>query len=202
MCKKAVLIMTSAMLLTVVTLSFSQDRIQTKPIPESVPAGKLQPKAPPQPGPGAAPGKADTRDLCSKLAFVTSSPLPSTGLRWDYKCQLQASGGYPPVRFSAYFKDDATHMESLGPYTSVRGLAITPSGLIQGQPEEAGYHTIHVVVQDSCPSGVQRIEKKFALEVKGPKMSTWHLGKPGEMGSGQDLCPCNIVRKALWAIAS
>ena len=52
-----------------------------------------EPKAPPQPGPGAAPGKADTRDLCSKLAFVTSSPLPSTGLRWDYKCQLQASGG-------------------------------------------------------------------------------------------------------------
>lgn len=30
--------MTSALLLTVVTLSFSQERIQTKPIPENVPA--------------------------------------------------------------------------------------------------------------------------------------------------------------------
>jgi hypothetical protein len=50
----------------------------------------------------------------------------------------------------------------------VRGVLITPSGLIQGQPEEGGYHILHVVVQDSCPSGIQRIEKKFALEVKGP----------------------------------
>jgi hypothetical protein len=168
MCKKAVLIMTSAMLLTVGTLSFSQDRIQTKPIPQQAPADKIQQKPSTQPGPGVAPEMRDIKGACVKLAFVTSSPLPSTGLGWDYKCQIQASGGYPPVRFSAYFKDDATHMESLGPYTSVRGLAITPSGLIQGQPEEAGYHTIHVVVQDSCPSGIQRIEKKFALEVKGP----------------------------------
>jgi hypothetical protein len=160
--------MTSAMLLTVVTLSFSQERIQTKPIPENVPAGKLQPKAPTQPGPGVPPGKMDTKSLCSKLAFVTSSPLPSTGLGSDYKCQLQVSGGYAPVRFSACFKDDATHMEALGQYLSVRGLVITPSGLIQGQPEEGGYHILHVVVQDSCPSGIQRIEKKFALEVKGP----------------------------------
>jgi hypothetical protein len=59
-------------------------------------------------------------------------------------------------------------MEALGQYLSVRGVLITPSGLIQGQPEEGGYHILHVVVQDSCPSGIQRIEKKFALEVKGP----------------------------------
>jgi hypothetical protein len=160
--------MTSAMLFTVVTLSFSQDRVQTKPIPENVPAGKLQPKAPTQPGPGVAPGKTDTKGLCSKLAFVTSSPLPSTSLGWDYKCQLQASGGYPPVRFSAIIRNNAKGTDVQGPDTSVHGLTITPSGLIQGQPEEAGYHMIRFVVEDSCPSGLQRIEKKFALEVKGP----------------------------------
>jgi len=167
MCKKAVLIMTSAVLLTVVTLSFSQDRVQTKPIPQQVPADKIQQRPPTQPGPGVPPGKVDTRGLCSKLAFVTSSPLPSTGLGWDYKCQLQASGGYPPVRFYAIVTDHQGKDEpSLA--TSVRGLTITPSGLIQGQPEEAGYHMIRIEVQDSCPSGIQVIEKKFALEVKGP----------------------------------
>lgn len=167
MCKKAVLIMTSAMLLTVVTLSFSQDRIQTKPIPQQVPADKLQQKPSTQAGPGVAPERRDIKSACPKLAFVTSSPLPSTGLGWDYKCQLQALGGYPPVRFYAIVTKP-TGKDEPSPDTSVDGLTITPSGLIQGQPEEAGYHMIRIAVQDSCPSGIQVIEKKFALEVKGP----------------------------------
>lgn len=167
MFKKAVVFLTIAIVLGIVTLSFSQERMQTKPVPQQVPADRIQQKPPTQPG-TVAPGKVDTKGLCPKPAFVTSSPLPSTGLGWDYKCQLQASGGYPPIYFRAYFMDPATHQESIGQYVSVRGLAITPSGLIQGQPEEAGYHMIRIAVQDSCPSGVQRVEKKFALEVKGP----------------------------------
>ena len=166
MCKKAVLIMTSAMLLTVVTLSFSQERMQTKPVPQQVPADRIQQKPPTQPG-TVAPGKVDTKGLCPKLAFVTTSPLPSTGLGWDYKCQLQASGGYPPVHFHAIVTDHQGQEEPSS-NTSVRGLTITPSGLIQGQPEEAGDHAIRIAVQDSCPAGIQVIEKKLALEVKGP----------------------------------
>lgn len=165
MFKKAVVFLTTAIVFGIVTLSFSQERMQTKPVPQQVPADKLQPKPP---APGAPTDKVDARGACPKLAFVTSSPLPSTGLGWDYKCQLQASGGYPPIYFRAYFRDPATLQESLGQFVSVRGLVITPSGLIQGQPEESGYHVIRVEVHDSCPSGPQRIEKKFALEVKGP----------------------------------
>ena len=167
MFRKNVVIMTSAMLLTFITLSFSQERMQTKPVPQQVPADRIQQKPPTQPG-TVAPGKVDTEGLCPKLAFVTSSPLPSTGLGWDYKCQLQASGGYPPVRFYAIVTKDDQGEDVPSLATSVRGLTITPSGLIQGQPEEAGYHMIRIAVQDSCPSGVQRVEKKFALEVKGP----------------------------------
>jgi len=165
MSNKAVLSLTCAIVLSIVTLAFSQDRLQTKPIPQQVPADKLQPKQ--QPQPGSQPAARDAKGACPKLAFVTSSPLPSTGLGWDYKCQILASGGYPPLRFYARIPNIGELID-LGPDTSVRGLTITPSGLIQGQPEEAGYHMIRIVVEDICPSGVQRIEKKFALEVKGP----------------------------------
>ena len=167
MCKKAVLIMTSVLLLVIVTLSFSQDRIQRKPIPQQVPADKLQPKQPAQPGPSSAPERKDTKSACPKLGFVTPSPLPSTGLGWDYKCQIQASGGFPPLIFcSMAVGFQGIELPSLD--IGIPGLKITTSGLIQGQPEQAGYYVIRILLRDSCPSGVQRIEKKFALEVKGP----------------------------------
>jgi hypothetical protein len=164
--RKITLILTGAFLLTMLTLSFSQDRIQTKPVPQQVPADKLQPRQPAQPGPSSAPERKDAKGVCPKLAFVTTSPLPSTSLGWDYKVQLEISGGYPPVRFRAYFTDDS-RVETLGQYV-LRGLPITPSGLIQGQADVPGYHIIRIVAEDSCPSGVQRVEKKFVLEVKGP----------------------------------
>lgn len=167
MFKRAVIFLTTAIVLSIVTLAFSQDRVQTKPIPQQVPADKLQQKQPAEPGAGAPTDKADSRGACPKLSFVTVSPLPSTGLGWDYKCQLQASGGYPPLRFYAHISDPNKPYKP-SPETSVRGLKITPSGLIQGQPEEAGYHLLEIVVEDSCPSGVQRVQKKFALEIKGP----------------------------------
>lgn len=167
MSKKVVLSLTCAIVLSIVTLAFSQDRIQPKPIPQQVPADRIQPKQPAQPGPSSAPERKDVRGVCPKLAFVTSSPLPSTGLGWDYKCQLQVSGGYSPVYFQAIVTTEKGHEEP-SKHTSVPGLSITPSGLIQGQPEEAGYYLIRISVQDSCPSGIQYVEKKFALEVKGP----------------------------------
>lgn len=82
MSKKVILMLTGAIILGIVTLSFSQDRIQTKPIPQQVPADRIQQKPPAQPGPGSPPEKVDAKAACPKLAFVTSSPLPSTGLGW------------------------------------------------------------------------------------------------------------------------
>lgn len=166
MFKRAVILLTTAIVLSIVALAFSQDRIQTKPIPQQVPADKLQQKQPAQAGPSSAPERKDARGACPKLAFVTPSPLPSTGLGWDYKCQLQASGGHAPVSFYAVVMEKGADEPS--PETGVPGLKITSSGLIQGQPEKAGYYIIRVAVCDSCPSGIQYVEKKFALEVKGP----------------------------------
>lgn len=163
MFKRAVIFLTTAIVLSIVTLSFSQERMQTKPIPQQVPADKLQPR---QPLPSTAPEQRDAKGACPKLAFVTSSPLPSTGLGWDYKCRLQISGGHEPVGFYAVVNEKG--FDEAGPETGVPGLKITSSGLIQGQPEKAGYYIIRIKVQDSCPSGIQSVEKKFALEVKGP----------------------------------
>jgi hypothetical protein len=50
----------------------------------------------------------------------------------------------------------------------IRGLSLTASGLIQGQPLDPGYHTVHIFVKDSCPSRVQQIDKEFILNVTGP----------------------------------
>ena len=167
MFRKAVIILTPAIVLGIVTLSFSQERMQTKPIPQQVQADKLQPNQPAQPGPSSAPERKDAKGACPKLAFVTASPLPSTGLEWDYKCQLKASGGNAPVRFYSVVRDEKVH-DKPSEDTGVPGLKITPSGLIQGQPEKAGYYVIRVFVRDSCVPQNQIIEKKFALEVKGP----------------------------------
>jgi hypothetical protein len=163
MFKKAIVFLTTAIVLSIVALAFSQDRIQTKPIPQQVPADKIQPK--PQ-LPSTAPEQRDAKGACPKLVFVTPSPLPSTGLGWDYKWQLQASGGHAPVSFYAVVTEKGADEPSTE--TGVPGLKITSSGLIQGQPEKAGYYIIRVAVCDSCPSGIQYVEKKFALEVKGP----------------------------------
>lgn len=88
MFKKNVVMMTSAILLTVVTLSFSQERMQTKPVPQQVPADRIQQKPPTQPG-TVAPGKVDTKGLCPKPAFVTSSPLlqPASGGTTSANCR-------------------------------------------------------------------------------------------------------------------
>ncbi len=110
---------------------------------------------------------------CPPLAFVTTSPLPSTGVGWDYKHQLQVSGGQGQVFYKAFTltgfgldaKGNKVPIGAEG--LQVVGLKITPSGLISGQPLTPGYYTIRIVATDSCPSGAQALEKMFALEVKG-----------------------------------
>jgi hypothetical protein len=131
---------------------------------------------------------------CKPLAFVTTSPLPETGMGYDYKDQLEASGGIPPVLFwtpyidekgakywfpgfPGYKKDNELWVDQNGmPHAGhiiwykgfIRGLSLTASGLIQGQALDPGYYTVHIFVKDSCPSGVQQIEKDFILNVTGP----------------------------------
>lgn len=120
---------------------------------------------------------------CDKLVdFVTTSPLPTTGVGWDYKVQLQATGGVPPVTFlTPYFDRDTGKQTALscnsggstsGPAyysgkTMVDGLTLTCDGRIIGQPKAPGYFTISIIATDNCVSP-QKIEKQFVLEVKGP----------------------------------
>jgi hypothetical protein len=131
--------------------------------------------------------------LCKPLAFVTTSPLPETGVGYDYKYQLGVSGGTPPILFwtpyvnekgapmppgfQGYIKSDEVWTDDKGMQHNGRiiwykgfaeGLTLSHSGLIQGQPLKAGYHNVHIIVKDSCPSGVQQIEKDFILNVTGP----------------------------------
>jgi hypothetical protein len=130
---------------------------------------------------------------CKPLAFVTTSPLPETGMGYDYKYQLEVSGGIPPVLFwtpyinnngapmppgfQGYMKSDEVWTDKNGVQHKgyiewyegfVKGLTLSHSGLIQGQPLYPGYNKVHIIVEDSCPSGVQRIEKDFILNVTGP----------------------------------
>ncbi len=158
---------------------------QSTGILRAIPAPGLRSAAPPS-GPGAA---------CAPLAFASSSPLPSTGLRWDYSHQLQVSGGYPPVTFGTYRSTDKGTIGSLTPgdlyywaglrpgytgppvepahwansYLPLPGLKLTGSGLIHGQPAMTGYFNVIIVATDSCPGGVQRTHKLFALQITEPK---------------------------------
>ena len=120
---------------------------------------------------------------CNTLAgFVTASPLPTTGVGWDYNVQLQATGGVPPVRFLTPYLDPATGVQealscnSGGPTSGpayysgkmmVDGLTLTCDGRIIGQPKAPGYFTVSIVATDQCVSP-QKVEKTFVLEVKGP----------------------------------
>ena len=120
---------------------------------------------------------------CPKLAgFVTTSPLPTTGVGWDYNVQLQASGGVPSLTFLTPFFDPATGQQkalscnSGGPTSGpayysgkmmVDGLTLTCDGRIIGQPKAPGYFSVSITVKDKC-AFPQQIEKKFVLEVKGP----------------------------------
>jgi hypothetical protein len=177
--KVALIIAVMVMVLSV-SLSFAQERMKMispgqKTIKEQmqVPVKKMVP--------------------CKPLAFVTTSPLPETGMGYDYKYQLEVSGGTPPILFwTPYIKNDGTpmphgfkgYMKTDEVWTDkngvqhngyiewyegfVKGLTLSHSGLIQGQALDPGYYTVHIIVEDSCPSGVQRIEKDFILNVTGP----------------------------------
>jgi hypothetical protein len=115
------------------------------------------------------------------LAFVTTSPLHSTGAGWDYKVQLQASGGSPPIKFLTPYYDPATGAQkalSCSPPNPmptslyypgkmmVDGLTLTCDGIILGQPKAGGRHAVTIVATDACPLRAQRIEHTFILEVK------------------------------------
>jgi len=120
---------------------------------------------------------------CARLeGFVTPSPLPTTGVGWDYTVQLQATGGVRPVSFLTPYLDPQTGVQralscsssgsTSGPLyypgkMMVDGLTLTCDGRITGQPKAPGYYAVRVVVQDSCVIP-QQVEKKFVLEVKGP----------------------------------
>jgi hypothetical protein len=127
---------------------------------------------------------ADRAAGCEKLTgFVTASPLPATGVGWDYNVQLQATGGAAPIKFLTPYFDPATGVQkalSCSPdgvpkpgqaYYSgkmmVEGLTLTCDGRIVGQPKAPGYFTVTIVAADSCVS-TQKIEKKFVLQVNGP----------------------------------
>jgi hypothetical protein len=131
---------------------------------------------------------------CPKLAFTTSSPLPSTCLFCDYRVQIQASGGVPPIK---YYTIEPTASEfstgcSYPARTSVPGLTLTCDGIIQGQPSNAGYYTIEIKVEDSCHGRQQPpIIKTFALKVEGPPQPT-NFGTSGAAGSGMKSSPGEI----------
>jgi hypothetical protein len=149
----------------VITLFVSVALAQRRPVPGQKPVEQVKPieKA----SPLAKPTTATLVPLCPKLAFVTSSPLPSTGVLWDYKCQVEVSGGCALNRFCVSTLD-TKGMKKLTSNLDAPGLTISPSGLIKGQPTDAGYYTITIRVEHNCPGGFQIIEKKFAIEVKGP----------------------------------
>ncbi len=126
---------------------------------------------------------------CDKFDFVTISPLPSTGVGWDYKFQLQVSGGYAPYHFLApYYDRDRGTLKAISclrpedipnakyydkrPYYSGRmmvpGLTLTCDGLIFGQPTAAGNYMVTIIAYDNCPLLTKKLEHKFVLEIKGP----------------------------------
>jgi hypothetical protein len=79
---RVVLIIAMMVIVLFVSLSFAQERTQMispgqKTIKEQmqVPIKKVVP--------------------CKPLAFVSTSPLPETGVGYDYKYQLEVSGGNP-----------------------------------------------------------------------------------------------------------
>jgi PAN domain-containing protein len=126
---------------------------------------------------------------CNKFDFVTISPLPSTGVGWDYKYQLQVSGGYAPYHFLTPYYDRNTGVQKAlsclpsadvpsikyhdkSPYYSGRmmvpGLTLTCDGLVVGQPTAAGNYTVTIIAYDNCPLITKKLEHKFVLEIKGP----------------------------------
>jgi len=122
---------------------------------------------------------------CPPLSFATSSPLPSSSVGWDYKVQLQASGGVPPIKFSTIYAGPTGAPQpscspanvSPGPNAgsvyypgimTVAGLTLSCEGIIFGQPKTVGYYQVTITATDSCSAGAQRVSKNFVIEVKGP----------------------------------
>ena len=133
---------------------------------------------------GGVLGALKEASKCPKLTeFVTASPLPESGVGWDYKVQLQATGGAAPVKFLTPYFERATGVQTAlscssggsspsGPayypgQMMVEGLTLNCDGRITGQPKAPGYFTVTIVATDSCALA-QKIEKNFVLQVKGP----------------------------------
>jgi hypothetical protein len=107
---------------------------------------------------GGVLGALKEASKCPKLTeFVTASPLPESGVGWDYKVQLQATGGAAPVKFLTPYFDRATGVQTAlscssggsspsGPayypgQMMVEGLTLNCDGRITGQPKAPVLHS-------------------------------------------------------------
>ncbi|MBN1546482.1 MAG: PAN domain-containing protein [Syntrophaceae bacterium] len=119
---------------------------------------------------------------CPKLAFYTTSPLPSTVIGGTYSYQIKMSSGAPPYEFCPMMvPPDGTppkcDRSADQRFSMPAGLILQPNGVISGQvkcvnPEKAGtdcgagYRPILIQVRDHCPTRSQVISRQFWIDIK------------------------------------
>ncbi|MBN2517000.1 MAG: PAN domain-containing protein [Deltaproteobacteria bacterium] len=120
--------------------------------------------------------------ICNKLAFATTSPLPSAVIGGEYNYRIKMSVGEPPYEFCPmmYPPDGKPPKCDNSPgqrFSMPLGLTLSRDGLISGQlqclnPQKAGtncgagYRHILIQVRDHCSTRPQVISKKFWINIK------------------------------------
>jgi len=57
----------------------------------------------------------NTSPICKPLTFLTTSPLPETGVGYDYNFQLEVDGGTPPLLFGTPDYGSDGLLKGIGP---------------------------------------------------------------------------------------
>lgn len=126
------------------------------------------------------------------LQITTPSPLPTATTGQAYSAQFQATGGGTSLQWSL----------AGGPLPT--GLALTPAGLLSGNPSAAGQFTLTVSVTSSVNGIAVTDQRAFALTVNTPPLAIVSELPAGVQGisHSQQLRATGGSQRYGWSISS